>query len=102
MSFMRNIVMKEKAIIGKKVVTYDSDEHLVYRCLFNPKDPHNNVIYMTEQFWKIKYPSNSIELYYDSDSDSDCNKVEIKEINFIETINNIQELNLCEIDNFRQ
>ena len=27
-----------------------------------------------------------------------CNKVEIKEINLVETESNIQELNLCEID----
>ena len=41
---------------------------------------------------------NSIELYYGSDSDNKSNIVEIKDINFVETENNIQEINLCEID----
>jgi len=47
---MRNIAMKEKAIIGKKKHCYlcESDEHLVKNCPFNLKTPHSNIKHITD------------------------------------------------------
>jgi len=41
---------------------------------------------------------NNIKLYYDSDSNSENNLIEIKEINLVDPENNIKETNWCEIN----
>jgi hypothetical protein len=80
----------------------DSDEYLVFNCPFNPKkNPHNNIKHIVEQFNKYNvslHEISNIELYHDSDSDNDSNKVEIKGINMNETENKIQKINIYEID----
>jgi len=94
----------KRSINNKKKRCYlcDSENHLVYNCPFNPKNPHNNIKHIAEQFQKLNISVdeiNDIELCYDSDSDSDSSIVKIKEINLIETENSIMETNLIEPEN---
>ncbi|KAG4102223.1 hypothetical protein H8356DRAFT_1341884 [Neocallimastix lanati (nom. inval.)] len=94
----------KRSINNKKKRCYlcDSENHLVYNCPFNPKNPHNNIKHIAEQFQKLNISVdeiNDIELCYDSDSDSGSSIVKIKEINLIETENSIMETNLTESGN---
>jgi len=61
----------KRSINNKKKRCYlcDSENHLVYNCPFNPKNPHNNIKHQAEQFQKLNIlvdEINDIELCYDS------------------------------------
>ena len=65
----------KRSINNKKKRYYlcDSENHLVYNCPFNPKNPHNNIKHIAEQFQKLNISVdeiNDIELCYDSETDS--------------------------------
>ncbi|KAG4107788.1 hypothetical protein H8356DRAFT_1334063 [Neocallimastix lanati (nom. inval.)] len=88
---------KKKRIKNKKKRLYlcDSENHLVYNCPFNPKNPHNNIKHIAEQFKKLNISVdeiNDIELCYDSDSDSNKDNNDKQYIEF-ETIDDTRKLN---------